>query len=149
MEFMHYCRDVFPKASITPKLHILENQMFNFLWNWRVGCGLLGEQGAESIHTVYNQLNTVYANIKNCEDRLLQVTSEHHRCTCPDYKRHHRPQLLKNKSYTCKQFTLHIFILPNYCIYAIHIIFITNSTDKYTEVPCNSDSRKKCGTEIT
>ena len=71
MEFMHYYRDVFPEASITPKLHILEDHMVNSLWNWRVGCGLLGEQGAESIRTVYNQLNRVYANIKNCEDRLL------------------------------------------------------------------------------
>ena len=52
MEFMHYYRDVFPEASITPKLHILEDHMV--LLNWRVGCGLLGEQGTESIHKVYN-----------------------------------------------------------------------------------------------
>ena len=56
MEFMHYYRDVFPEASIKPKLHILEDHMVNFLLNWRVGCGLLSEQGAESIHKVYNQL---------------------------------------------------------------------------------------------
>ena len=56
MEFMHYYRDVFPEASIKPKLHILEDHMVNFLRNWRVGCGLLGELGAESIHKVYNQL---------------------------------------------------------------------------------------------
>ena len=61
MEFMHYYRDVFPGASITPKLHILEDHMVNFLRNWRVGCGLLGEQGAERIHKVYNQLITVHA----------------------------------------------------------------------------------------
>ena len=47
---MHYYRDVFPEASIKPKLHILEDHMVNFLRNCRVGCGLLGEQGAESIH---------------------------------------------------------------------------------------------------
>ena len=57
MEFMHYYRDVFPEASIKPKLRILEDHMVTFLLNWRVGCGLLGEQGAESIHKVYNQLN--------------------------------------------------------------------------------------------
>ena len=82
-KFMHYYRDVFPEASITPKLHILEDHMVNFLWNWRVGCGLLGKQGAESIHTGYNHLNRVYANINSSEDRLLQVTREHHRRTCP------------------------------------------------------------------
>ena len=42
MEFMHHYRDVFPESSITPKLHILEDHMVNFLQNWRVGCGLLG-----------------------------------------------------------------------------------------------------------
>ena len=56
MEFMHYYRDVFPEASITPKLHILEDHMVTFLRNWRVGGNLLGEQGAESVHKVYNQL---------------------------------------------------------------------------------------------
>ena len=56
---MHYYRDVFPEASIKPKLHILEDHMVNFLWNWRVGCGLLGEQGAESIHKVYNPTKRV------------------------------------------------------------------------------------------
>ena len=56
MAFMHYYRDVFPEASIKPKLLILEHHMVNFLRNWRVGCSLLGEQGAESIHKVYNQL---------------------------------------------------------------------------------------------
>ena len=50
MEFMHYYRDVFPEASITPKLHILEDHMVTFLRNWRVGGNLLGEQGAESVH---------------------------------------------------------------------------------------------------
>ena len=44
---------------------------------------MLGEQGAESIHTVYNQLNRVYANIHSGEDRLRQVTIEHHRKSCP------------------------------------------------------------------
>ena len=53
---MHYYRDVFPEASIKPKLHILEDHMVNVLRKCRVGCGLLGEQGAESIHKVYNQL---------------------------------------------------------------------------------------------
>ena len=56
MEFMHYYRDVFPEASITPKLHILEDHMVTFLRNWRVGGNLLREQGAESVHKVYNQL---------------------------------------------------------------------------------------------
>ncbi len=51
--------------SITPKMHMLEDHIVDFLRQWRVGFGLLGDQDAESIHTVYNQLNRVYATIHN------------------------------------------------------------------------------------
>ena len=55
--FLQFYRCAFPGASITPKLHLLEDHILEFMRKWRVGFGLLGEQGAESIHTVYNQLN--------------------------------------------------------------------------------------------
>jgi hypothetical protein len=82
-EFLGFFRKTFPDVSITPKLHLLEDHVVKFLQLWRVGFGMLGEQGAESIHTVYNQLNRVYANIHSGEDRLRQVTIEHHRKSCP------------------------------------------------------------------
>ncbi len=69
--------------SITPKMHMLEDHVVDFLRQWRAGFGLLGEQGAESIHTVYNQLYRVYANIHNEVERLHYVTVEHHRRACP------------------------------------------------------------------
>ena len=55
---------------------MLENHVLPFLTQWHVGFGLLGEQGAESIHSAYNQLSTIYANIHNGVDRLRQVTVE-------------------------------------------------------------------------
>ena len=82
-EFLHYYRSTFPAASITPKLHLMEDHIVPFVQKWRVGFGLMGEQGAESIHTVYNQLKRRYANIHNREDQLRQVTLEHHRQNCP------------------------------------------------------------------
>ena len=90
---MHYYRDVFPEASIKPKLHILEDHMVNFLRNWRVGCGLLGEQGAESIHKVYNPTKSVYfyANIHVNEDAFSKSpmnTTDVHAQTTSDITGH-------------------------------------------------------------
>ena len=80
---MKFYRETFPEASITPKLHLLEDHIVDFLGQWRVGFGMLGEQGAESIHAAYNNLKRVYANVHDREERLRLVTQEHHRRICP------------------------------------------------------------------
>lgn len=49
-DFMEFYRQSFPDASVIPKMHILEEHVVRFLRKWGVGCGFLGEQGAESIH---------------------------------------------------------------------------------------------------
>lgn len=41
-----------------------------------LGFGLMDEQGAESIHTAFNQLNQIYANIHNGIERLYRITTE-------------------------------------------------------------------------
>ena len=56
-EFLSHYRVAFPTATITPKLHMLEDFVVDFISQWRVGSGKMGEQGAGSIHTVFNQLN--------------------------------------------------------------------------------------------
>ena len=47
-EFLGFFRKTFPDVSITPKLHLLEDHVVKFWQLWRVGFGMLGEQGAES-----------------------------------------------------------------------------------------------------
>ena len=37
-EFMCYLRVNFAQISITPKLHMLEDHMFDLLWKWKTGC---------------------------------------------------------------------------------------------------------------
>ena len=95
-DFLTFYRQQFVGTSITPKLHMIEDHMVDFLRKWRVGCGLLGEQGAESIHIKFNELHRNYSNIRNSEDRLRQVTLEHHRRTSP-LLNHYRP-LLQHKT---------------------------------------------------
>ena len=61
-EFLQHYRTTFPTATITPKLHMIEGHVnvVDFIGEWGVGIGMLGEQGAESIHTVFNQLARTY-----------------------------------------------------------------------------------------
>ena len=48
-----------------------------------VGIGILGEQGPESIHTVFNKLGRIYANITNGVARLKSmVTPPRKRIMC-------------------------------------------------------------------
>ena len=43
-----------PLTSIMVKMHLLENHMVPFLRQWNgVGFGLMGEQGAESVHAEF------------------------------------------------------------------------------------------------
>ena len=56
-------------------MHILECHVADWLEKWGVGLGLMGEQGAESVHTSINQIERAYLNIPNTVDRLLRVTT--------------------------------------------------------------------------
>ena len=94
-EFLLYIWHEFPETSITPKLHLIEDHMVDFLQKWKVGCELLGEQGAESIHITFNEFHRHYANIRKSVAQLRQVTMEHHRRTSP-LLNCHRPPLQQN-----------------------------------------------------
>ena len=75
---MKFYRDNFPQATVTPKMHMLERHIVKQIKKWKFGMGLLGEQGAESIHSNFNTIERSYAGIPNKKDRLLRVTQEHH-----------------------------------------------------------------------
>ena len=47
---LNYYRHTFPDATILPKMHIMEDHVNPWLKQWHIGAGLMGEQGAESIH---------------------------------------------------------------------------------------------------
>ena len=64
-------------------MHMMEDHVVDFIAKWRVGFGMLGEQGAESIHTVFNQLGRTYSNMTNGVERLKSVVMEHYRQICP------------------------------------------------------------------
>ena len=81
--FMSYLRVNFSYIRITPKLHMLEDHMFDFLFKWKTGCGLYGEQGVESAHNGINRMKHRYSNIKNDLDRLHYIMNQHLLSTHP------------------------------------------------------------------
>ena len=70
----------------------------DFFKNWGVGLGMLGEQGAESIHTVFNQLRRTYANIPNRVAQLKSIVTEHHCQICPENRAQKAPPLKRRKT---------------------------------------------------
>ena len=81
---MKYYREKFPNSSVTPKMHMLERHIVTQTAKWGFGMGLLGEQGAESIHAKFNSMERAYSGIPNKKDRLLRVVQEHHLTIDPD-----------------------------------------------------------------
>ena len=48
--FLTVYREELPAESVFPKLHYLEDHIVPFVRQWKVGPGILGEHGGESIH---------------------------------------------------------------------------------------------------
>ena len=76
--FLQYYRLEFPDASITPKLHILEEHVVPWMKRWKVALEFHNEQGGESIHAKFNQLQRQFVCIKDSLKRLELTIKEHH-----------------------------------------------------------------------
>lgn len=83
-KFMEFYRDSFPHATITPKLHMLEDHIVPFLQEFHVGLGFLGEQGAESIHARFNKFRQDYRVMPNRAAQLKSIMNAHLLQVCPD-----------------------------------------------------------------
>ena len=74
--FMDYLRCNWPGQRITPKLHILEDHVVDFVRKWKVGIGFYGEQGGESIHKEVNKLRRTYSTVQRDTDRLQCIMKQ-------------------------------------------------------------------------
>ena len=75
---MAYYQSQFSTATVTPKLHILEEHVVPWIKKWGMGFGLSGEQGAESIHAYFNKLRSTYNSIPERLSRLKQMMFAQH-----------------------------------------------------------------------
>ena len=85
--FMAYLRCNWPKVSISPNLHMLEDHALNFIRKWKVGFGFYGEQGGESIHHEFKKMRNRYSNIKCPTDRLKYLMTQHLLTSFPEAKK--------------------------------------------------------------
>ena len=74
---MSFYRQSFPEATVLPKMHMLEGHVIPWLRKWHVGFGMMGEQGAESIHKYFNNLGRRYCSVPRSIDRLKLMLTEH------------------------------------------------------------------------
>ena len=72
-----FYRHTFSEATVLPKMHILEDHVIPWMCCWYIGSGLMGEQGAESIHAHLLRLEIQYNGIVNPLERLKYVIKEH------------------------------------------------------------------------
>ena len=81
---MAFYRENFTEATVIPKMHMLEEHVVPWLEKWHVGFGLMGEQGAESIHKQFNSLSRTYSSMPERVERLKQMMVEHLLHAAPD-----------------------------------------------------------------
>ena len=75
--FMATYRQVLPEESVFPKLHYMEDHLVNFMRQWHVGPGILGEHGGESVHSMFNNLLSRFSGVPVAADRIAQVMRHH------------------------------------------------------------------------
>lgn len=73
-----------------------EDHVIPWLERWNIGAGLMGEQGAESLHAHIHKLETTYASIPNPVDRLKYIFDMHTLETAPDLQ-NLKPEIKRRK----------------------------------------------------
>ncbi len=74
---MSFYRQQFPRATILPKMHIMEDHVIPWMRRWRIGAGLMREQGAESMHSHFMKLERNNQSIANEVERLKYIVKQH------------------------------------------------------------------------
>lgn len=77
-------------------MHLLEDHVVPWIQRWGLGAGLMGEQGAESIHAHLNRLEATYSSIPNRVDRLRYIFQTYSLETTPELASL-RPEVKKRK----------------------------------------------------
>ncbi len=82
-DFMSFYRTEFSWATVIPKMHVMEDHAIPWLRRFHIGAGLMGEQGAESIHARMMKLERDFRGIKDELDSLKYIVTEQSLYTAP------------------------------------------------------------------
>jgi hypothetical protein len=75
----------------------MEDHVIPWIKKWKTGCGLMGEQGAESLHASFNYTEKAYNNMRDRVERLRVVLQNHHLRILPVTESLQPPLLKKMK----------------------------------------------------
>ena len=81
--FFEFFDKEFPDSHRSVKMHILEHHMVDWIRYHHAGCGLMGEQGAESIHSKFNNLKATFKSVHDPVERLMCIMKEHYLSVSP------------------------------------------------------------------
>lgn len=74
------------KGNVTPKLHLLEDHVVDQMRHFGAGLALRGEQGGETIHHEWNELDRRFSGVPDNLERLKLVAKAHATATLPSHK---------------------------------------------------------------
>ena len=57
-KFMKTYRENFSAYSVLPKMHLLVVHLVSWMIHWKIGAGMMGEDGGESIHAHINRIQS-------------------------------------------------------------------------------------------
>ena len=84
------------RGHITPKFHLLEEHTVPLMKRVGVGLGLLAEQGAESLHSIFNSYDVVFKNIP-VKLQIMKAVIDQHLVSCVTEMTSIRPRTRSNK----------------------------------------------------
>lgn len=93
---MTYYRQNFT-STVLPKMHMMEDHLIPWMRKWKMGAGLMGEHGAESIHAHIRRLQETYSGIPNEVEKLKHIFNMYTLETTPSLTSL-RPQIKKRKT---------------------------------------------------
>ena len=89
--YLTYYRNLFDNGRVMKllqKMHLLEDHLLEWIKHYKVGMGLHGEQGGESLHATFNNLNRLHWNQRNPLKRLCLTMKSHFTEICPTIRSH-------------------------------------------------------------
>jgi hypothetical protein len=73
------------EMSITPKLHLLEEHVPQFVERWNIGLAYMGEQGGEKLHAQFNRQDPGCRVMKGEANKLKAALTRHMISVIPNF----------------------------------------------------------------
>ena len=87
LDLLVYCLKYWPRETIPPNLHMLEDHAANFIERSLSGHGVYGDHGAKSIHKILRLMQRTYCSMQPATIRLQSMLKkEHYRLVDPAAK---------------------------------------------------------------